>query len=145
MKMKTLLCLLGLSISACGGSSASTSTETTAPASESSEIPRADFIAMMVEMLPPAICNNDQHPLRVCVDATAADCTTKLELLARSCAEMVTSNIPEMVPDTEEAGERYGFMLGSCMGIRYAQQARADGKFHSNDPNCINSDEVTPQ
>lgn len=136
MKMKKVVCFGALVLSACGGASASTTTESTAASQASTDIARADFLNMMVEILPAAICNNDEHPLRVCIESSAEECASNLGALARECITEIAPNIPETVPDTEAAGEQYGAMLGECVGGRYVAQAAAAGKFRSSDPNC---------
>lgn len=132
--MKKFISVLALGLAACGGGSQASGGETTAAGEEG--VPRDTFIRLVAENLPGAVCENDAHPVRTCVNVTSDVCTIALTSHIQPCADQLGDAIPAVVPDTEEAGARYGLLIGECIGERYFAEAREAGTYRSDAEGC---------
>ena len=97
-------------------------------------IARGEFMAGLQQMLTPA-CADATYILRSCFNASEAECVQLYGASLRACIEDPALAIPERIPDTEEAGQHYGELIGVCAGQHYAASMDAQAR-RTRAPEC---------
>lgn len=119
----------------CGGAANGDGTTPQSNQASGPAIARADFLAMITSAAGDQVCASPDSPLRTCFMVDEAGCRSEFQSALVACVAELGPTLPEEIPDTMEAGERYGTPIGECAGDAYLASLQAQGKL-KNSPEC---------